>query len=31
MRTLRENGVAVIYDGITTIDEVARESIAAEE
>lgn len=31
MKTLRENGLALIYDGITTIDEVARETIAAEE
>ena len=30
MRTLRENGVAAIYDGVTTIDEVARETIASE-
>jgi type IV pilus assembly protein PilB len=31
MKTLRENGLAAIYDGITTIDEVARETIAAQE
>ncbi|HOK96615.1 MAG TPA: GspE/PulE family protein, partial [Anaerohalosphaeraceae bacterium] len=31
MKTLRENGLAAIYDGITTIDEVSRETIAAEE
>jgi len=31
MKTLRENGLALIYDGITTIDEVGRETIAAEE
>ena len=31
MRTLRENGLAVIFDGITTIEEVARETLAAEE
>jgi len=27
MRTLRDNGLAVIYDGITTIDEVVNETI----
>jgi type IV pilus assembly protein PilB len=31
MKTLRENGLLAIYDGITTIDEVARETIAAQE
>lgn len=31
MKTLRENGLAEIFDGVTTIDEVARETIAAEE
>ena len=31
MRTLRENGLAAIYDGVTTIDEVSRETLAAEE
>ncbi|MDH4201647.1 MAG: ATPase, T2SS/T4P/T4SS family [Phycisphaerae bacterium] len=31
MRTLRENGLKAIFDGITTLDEVARETIAAEE
>jgi type IV pilus assembly protein PilB len=31
MKLLRENGLASIYDGITTIDEVSRETIAAEE
>ncbi|MEN6309718.1 MAG: ATPase, T2SS/T4P/T4SS family [Anaerohalosphaeraceae bacterium] len=31
MKTLRENGLALIYDGVTTIDEIARETIAAEE
>ena len=31
MQTLRENGLKSIFDGITTIDEVARETIAAEE
>jgi type IV pilus assembly protein PilB len=28
MRLLRENGLATIYDGITTIDEVAKETIS---
>ncbi len=31
MKTLRENGLSEIFDGVTTIDEVARETIAAEE
>jgi type IV pilus assembly protein PilB len=31
MKTLRENGLSVIYDGITTIEEVVRETLAAEE
>jgi type IV pilus assembly protein PilB len=31
MHTLRENGLASIYDGITTIEEVVRETLAAEE
>lgn len=31
MKTLRENGLELIYDGVTTIDEIARETIAAEE
>jgi type IV pilus assembly protein PilB len=31
MRTLRENGLMSIFDGITTIDEVSRETLAAEE
>jgi type IV pilus assembly protein PilB len=31
MKTLRENGLLSIYDGITTIDEVARETLAAED
>ena len=31
MRTLRENGLKAIFDGVTTLDEVARETIAAEE
>lgn len=30
MRTLRENGLELIYSGVTTLDEVARETIAAE-
>ena len=30
MTTLRENGLRIIYEGITTIEEVARETIAAE-
>jgi type IV pilus assembly protein PilB len=28
MRLLRDNGLAAIYDGITTIDEVVKETIA---
>jgi type IV pilus assembly protein PilB len=31
MKTLRENGLLSIYDGVTTIDEVARETLAAED
>lgn len=31
MKSLRENGLEIIYDGITTIEEVSRETIAAEE
>jgi type IV pilus assembly protein PilB len=31
MRTLRENGLMAIFDGITTIDEVSRETLAAED
>ncbi|NLW83273.1 MAG: Flp pilus assembly complex ATPase component TadA [Phycisphaerae bacterium] len=31
MHTLRENGLASIFDGITTIEEVVRETLAAEE
>ena len=27
MRLLRDNGLATIYDGITTIDEVLKETI----
>ncbi|HDS85424.1 MAG TPA: pilus assembly protein PilB [Phycisphaerales bacterium] len=30
MHTLRENGLSAIYDGITTIEEVVRETLAAE-
>ena len=30
MRTLRDAGLAAIYDGITTIDEVVRETIREE-
>ena len=30
MRTLRDNGLAAIYDGVTTIDEVVRETIIEE-
>ena len=31
MRLLRENGLECIYEGITTIEEVVRETIASEE
>jgi type IV pilus assembly protein PilB len=31
MQTLRDNGLAAIYNGVTTIEEVARETIAAQE
>ena len=31
MRTLRENGLAVVYDGLTTIEEVARETLAVDD
>jgi type IV pilus assembly protein PilB len=31
MKTLRENGLLLIFDGVTTIDEVSRETLAAEE
>ncbi|MCK5174905.1 MAG: type II/IV secretion system protein, partial [Planctomycetes bacterium] len=31
MRLLRENGLAAIFDGTTTIDEVVRETLSAEE
>lgn len=30
MKTLRENGLELIFSGVTTLDEVARETIAAE-
>jgi type IV pilus assembly protein PilB len=30
MKTLRENGLSAIYDGVTTIDEVGRETLAVE-
>jgi len=30
MRSLRDNGLAAIYDGITTIDEVVKETIVVE-
>ena len=30
MRMLRENGLAAIYDGLTTIDEVVKETISEE-
>jgi hypothetical protein len=30
MALLRENGLATIYDGITTIDEVVKETIMEE-
>lgn len=31
MRLLRENGLAAIFDGVTTIEEVSRETMGAEE
>ncbi len=31
MKTLRENGLLSVYDGVTTIDEVSRETLAAED
>jgi type IV pilus assembly protein PilB len=31
MRMLRENGLEIVYEGVTTIDEVVRETLAAEE
>ncbi len=30
MKLLRENGLAAMYDGITTIDEVVKETITEE-
>jgi type IV pilus assembly protein PilB len=30
MRTLRESGLLAIYDGVTTIEEVVRETIVEE-
>ena len=30
MRTLRQSGLLAIYDGITTIEEVVRETITEE-
>jgi len=30
MRTLRESGLLAIYEGMTTIDEVLRETVAEE-
>jgi type IV pilus assembly protein PilB len=31
MRTLRESGLLAIYDGMTTIEEVVRETVLEEE
>ena len=31
MRVLRENGIAAVYDGMTTLEEVVKETIAEEE
>lgn len=31
MRLLRENGLAAIFDGVTTIEEVSRETLSAED
>jgi type IV pilus assembly protein PilB len=31
MRLLRENGLAAIFDGVTTIEEVSRETMSADE
>ena len=31
MKSLRENGLDLIYNGITTLEEVSRETIAVEE
>jgi hypothetical protein len=30
MRTLRESGLLAIYDGVTSIDEVGKETLAVE-
>jgi type IV pilus assembly protein PilB len=30
MRSLRESGLLTLYDGVTTIEEVVRETLAAE-
>jgi type IV pilus assembly protein PilB len=30
MRTLRESGLLAIYDGVTTIEEVVKETIVEE-
>ena len=30
MRTLREAGLLTLYDGVTTIDEIVRETISEE-
>ena len=30
MRLLRDNGLAAIYDGVTTIDEIAKETMMEE-
>jgi type II secretory ATPase GspE/PulE/Tfp pilus assembly ATPase PilB-like protein len=30
MRSLRESGLMAIYEGLTTIDEVVRETLAEE-
>jgi hypothetical protein len=27
MRTLRENGLMAIYDGVTTIEEIVKETV----
>jgi len=31
MKLLRDNGLAAVYDGVTTIDEVVKETIAGGE
>lgn len=31
MKLLRENGLEIVYEGVTTIDEIVRETIATEE